>query len=210
MTDSICMQKWGIHAIERELKSPGTGKTQTRLIVIPQPDAGQFFGSVTLLPDQRKAIFRNACGIRQDIKAPYAPGDLIWVREEWLHIDDENDKFDGLGSQTYYRADQTPRDEDLIRKDGLKWSPAADMPRWASRLTLKVTRVRCERLQDINGDALREEGLDIPPGPPLSPRETKYWKPTFADLWNSLHGPGAWDKNPWVWAIRFQPIARDD
>jgi len=30
----------------------------------------------------------------------------------------------------------------------------------------------------------------------------------FATKWNLIHGPGAWEKNPWVWAITFQRIER--
>ena len=80
------------------------------------------------------------------------------------------------------------------------------MPRWASRLTLTVTDVRVQRLQDISEADAVAEGCDAvlaltikrPNGAhPGNPREC------YCDLWNSLHGHGAWDANPWVVAVTF-------
>ena len=78
------------------------------------------------------------------------------------------------------------------------------MPRWASRITLRITAVRVERLQDISEDDARAEGW---PGPVT---ETGFpiasplaW---FANVWTSINGPGAWEANPWVWAIAFERV----
>lgn len=86
------------------------------------------------------------------------------------------------------------------------------MPRWASRLTLIVTDVRVERLQDISEDDAIAEGVEevSDDGPVLTgiPCGTIYadHRSAFRDLWNSLHGPGSWDANPWVAAITFRPV----
>lgn len=29
----------------------------------------------------------------------------------------------------------------------------------------------------------------------------------FAYLWESIHGPGAWARNEWVWAVQFKRLA---
>jgi len=63
-----------------------------------------------------------------------------------------------------------------------------------------------QRLQDISEADAVAEGCDAvlaltrkrPNGAhPGNPREC------YCDLWNSLHGPGAWDANPWVAALTF-------
>ena len=80
------------------------------------------------------------------------------------------------------------------------------MPRAFSRILLEIVAVRVERLQDISEADAIAEGCDAvlaltikrPNGAhPGNPREC------YCDLWNSLHGPGAWDANPWVVALTF-------
>lgn len=79
------------------------------------------------------------------------------------------------------------------------------MPRWASRLTLTVTEVRVERLQDCSEADAVAEGIEpghrLPCGG-MSHAATDL----FCDLWDSIHGPGAWALNPWVAAYTFRPI----
>lgn len=73
------------------------------------------------------------------------------------------------------------------------------MPRWASRITLEITGVRLERLQDISrGDAMAE---GCPHQNMAHGDDPRKW---YADLWNDINGPGSWDKNPWVWVIEFK------
>ena len=74
------------------------------------------------------------------------------------------------------------------------------MPRWASRISLEVTGVRVERLQDISEkDAWAEgsEGYDDD----VTGGKSGYSE--FHDLWESINGPGSWDANPWVWVVSF-------
>ena len=82
-----------------------------------------------------------------------------------------------------------------------RWRPSIHMPRSASRLTLTVTEVRVQRLQDISEEDARAEGIEGE----FLPWPQGYWtyRPYFAELWNSLHGPDAWDANPWVVALSF-------
>ncbi|MCK8225376.1 hypothetical protein LW974_17960, partial [Erwinia amylovora] len=77
------------------------------------------------------------------------------------------------------------------------------MPRRYSRLTLLVTDVRVQRLQDIIEADIFAEGIaDLGDGGPAMLREaatrldwTRRW---FTGLWNSINGPDAWAANPWV------------
>lgn len=99
------------------------------------------------------------------------------------------------------------------------------MPRWASRITLEVTGVRVERLQDISeADAIAEgveRGKDFPgwyrgplPGdsPGLEPSGRNFKIPTafhqlaYRALWESINGPGSWEANPWVWVVEFKRL----
>ena len=159
-------------------------KTQHREILKPQPDT---------LPN-------GFAGLR----LPYAVGDRLWVRESFITGFDIDDEFGRpVGDRkVWYRATDRgltwydPDTESTL--DNPPWKSSTQMPRWASRLTLIVTDVRVQRLQDINrGDAMGE-GCPFPnmaAGP--DPRE---W---FRAIWNSIHGPDAWDRNDWVAALTF-------
>lgn len=68
------------------------------------------------------------------------------------------------------------------------------MPRWASRLTLEVTGAKVERLKEISMEDARAEGFGG-----LAVGETTW----FRGVWESIHGPGAWEANPWVAALSF-------
>jgi len=133
---------------------------------------------------------------------PYAPGDRLWVRECWRTAsayDDLSPSQMGGEEPIRYEADQAWQTWGWGRPHSTgRHRAARHMPRWASRLTLIVTEVRVQRLQEISrGDAM-EEGCpfaNMADGP--NPRD---W---YRDIWNSIHGPDAWDANPWVAAISF-------
>lgn len=89
------------------------------------------------------------------------------------------------------------------------------MPRAASRITLEVTGVRVERLQDISDADARAEGtpcyvcrgaLD---GLSEDDCHCFHRKATASDyraLWESINGPGSWEANPWVWVVEFRMV----
>ena len=148
------------------------------------------------------------------IRCPYGqPGTTLWVREAWAR-DDE----DGC---LMYRAD-VGREMDADawehgRIEGVpryRWRPSIHMPRWASRITLEITSVRVERLQDISEADAAAEGVTPKWEPGCSGRLMEAlggfsFRPAasaYADLWESLHGPGSWDANPWVWVVEFKRI----
>jgi hypothetical protein len=143
---------------------------------------------------------------------PHAPGDRLWVKEAHYLTDD------GDGEYAVYAEDQTSVAEHLESMARLQrshpqvnWSkhlrlrPSIHMPRWASRITLTVTDVRVQRLQDISEDDAKAEGVRPAfsyPGWDAVSSVPKYrWG--LHEIWNSLHGPDAWDANPWVWVKTF-------
>jgi len=144
------------------------------------------------------------------IKCPYGGiGDRLWVRETWRVI--ANEERYGIvfkdGGIKFFEGQTTYKIED-------KWRPSIFMPRWASRITLEITGVRVERLQDIcESDVISEGCPDIPLlyEPQNMSRidvlnaQRLSW---FAELWDSLNAKRGygWDTNPWVWVIEFKVV----
>lgn len=134
------------------------------------------------------------------------PGDRLWVRETWA----EGWTYGGGNAVVWYRADAQARFKqrpDVVcdyapLPDQVKWRPSIHMPRWASRITLEITEMRVQRLQEISEeDALAEGVIGIYAHARTNPRGA------FHALWGSINGPGSWDANPWVWAITFRRMA---
>lgn len=132
------------------------------------------------------------------------PGDRLWVRETWAAFD-----ADGMhpGRQHDLRDGPWPLIAYGVAKDFPKGTarPAIHMPRWASRITLEITGMRVERLQDISrGDAM-EEGCPFPNM--ATGDDPRAW---FCELWRDINGDESWDSNPWVWVIEFARITTED
>lgn len=161
-------------------------KTQTRRVVKPQHL--QFF-------DQSAAEMLGSWNTRP---MPYGhPGDRLWVREAWTThaCFDDIPPRDLTTRSLHYQADGQI-------KTG-KNRPGMFMPRWASRITLEITRVRVERLHAINEvDAIAEGAQWAACG---APQEGSH-KAGYAQLWESINGPGSWEQNPWVWVIEFKKV----
>lgn len=143
------------------------------------------------------------------VRCPYGqPGGRLWVREThapqadcWGSWERWTRGEGGPGPIIHYAADD--KKSPFIER----WRPSIHMPRWASRITLEVTGVRVERLQDISvADALAE-GVKTHPDHHRKPRESIY-SPVqdYRDLWESINGPDSWDANPWVWAVSFKRV----
>jgi hypothetical protein len=149
-------------------------------------------------------------------------GARLWVRESWaiglaaLPTGEGFVPFTGsLGEHRTGLAPSTaPRAKLVYRAswdgpDVPPMRPSIHMPRWASRITLEITKLRVERLQDItNTDAVAEGcqgGLDVAGYSERNPAEPYEG---YAALWDSLNarrGYG-WDVNPWVWVIEFAKV----
>jgi hypothetical protein len=147
------------------------------------------------------------------VPCPYGqPGNLLWVRE--THAIGEPDGYAVDDRFVAYRAsDPNLRDPDgWAKTHGLHWRPSIHMPGWASRLTLELTGVRVERLQAISEMDAYAEGIDTEGSAYLAAEHGKLGGASgpapsvcaYADLWDSINGPGSWDANPWVWALEFR------
>lgn len=76
------------------------------------------------------------------------------------------------------------------------------LPAWASRITLEVTGVRVERLNDISADDAAAEGW---PGPDAQNSiASAYPIAWYSNLWEQINGKGSWEANPWAWVVEFR------
>ena len=163
-------------------------KTQTRRIIKPQHLAFFNQDAAAMLSDWNERPL------------PYGqPGDRLWVRETFGHF--ECNQHFKPGCNVYYRADGNCLELE-------PWRPSIHMPRWASRITLEITSVRVERLQDISEADAQAEGAPFELGELerlILGAKAKY-RSGFCRLWQSINGPGSWDANPWVWVVEFQRV----
>jgi hypothetical protein len=141
------------------------------------------------------------------VKCPYGQvGDRLWVRETW---------FLASTGAVFYRADGNELE------NCWSWRSPIYMPRRFSRITLEITELRVERLQNITREDAIAEGVDWKRCPAYQTIEdiefTKRHLPAhttidyiggYRRLWDSINkkrGYG-WKTNPWVWVIDFKRI----
>lgn len=191
------MERW-IALRPHEVRGVLSGRqTQLRRVVTPQPVKSDGWVGGHYWERRRATMWKpSECWSIRDLPqfCPYGkPGDRLWVREAWRLREIGEDWSRDCGTGVAYRAtDPDGRAE--------KWRSSLHMPRWASRITLEVTGVRVERLQDISHDDACAEGIESTRGGALACIER------YRRLWESINGPGSWDANPWVWAVSFKRL----
>lgn len=152
------------------------------------------------------------------IDAPHGPvGRRLWVRETYAVLT-------GNGRRVVYRADyqdgRDPRtgwdDVPVDRRPAMKWAPSTRLSRAWSRITLEVTRVRAEYVQDVTEEDAKAEGVpswaeqrtSIGVDQTLTTGERMLDSPyraSYAVRWDELNGNRAnWKSNPVVWVYDFR------
>jgi hypothetical protein len=142
-------------------------KTQTRRVIKPLPECFD----VTLQDMLR--YFKCHFGV---------PGDRLWVRETFYnHCPPQKSTI-----LYYARTDH--------QHYPVKWKSPMFMPRWASRITLEITDVRCERIQSISAEDCLAEGYES--------------IGAYIDEWDRLNAKRgfSWDANPYVWVLEFKQV----
>lgn len=192
-------------------------KTQTRRVVKPVPAASvsNIYLPFAHEPNDWQGYDENAGLIRWYGRCPYGqPGERLWVRETWATFDGWTGYFYGADDHSFGIGESD--DPDHVPEHALRWRPSIHMPRAASRITLDITGVRVERLQEISDADVLAEGT---PGawvdwtevgcgfqPNSNGPETRQF--FFRKLWKSICGHDSWNANPWVWVIEFQPSTK--
>lgn len=227
----------------------GGRKTQTRRVVIPQPetrrdlfptepeDIAEDRASKKLIFAIRTGALSTRCLGAQNFAQEFCPfgqaGDRLWVREAHKRKDtfaqvtrpELKRPPDHFVARVEYRADGATREQYVdcsewrcsLETNTEKWKPSIHMPRWASRITLELTGVRVERVQEIVGQDAIAEGVARRDGYYLGgphryvAGKTKVfslaWQ-AYKDIWNHLNEKRgySWDSNPWVWVIEFKRV----
>jgi hypothetical protein len=175
-------------------------KTQTRRVVKPQPNSGPN-GEMVCLGGEEWGLLDGI--LSGDWRCPYGrPGDLLWCRETWAHVHGITQRPAAI-----YRSDPM--------YDGCKpgdfpwqWRPSIHMPRWASRITLEITDVAVDQVQEISGIDARREGVSVPAHIPHDGADLYWARREFRSLWDSINAARGfgWDANPWVWCLSFRLI----
>lgn len=201
-------------------------KTQTRRVMrIPAEfDAGTAWADPGIGCGGYLKALRGG-GTVERIYPNYQVGDRLWVRETW-----------GVNSGPGVRCTEAARPNVALPSGGWspvvfrattegyawgmygppKWRPAIHMPRTASRLTLTVTGVKVERLQEITEEDAVAEGAPCcamdDDGNFYERLESGRFRCGFAGLWDSINGKRegfGWDANPWVVAVSFRSELRN-
>ena len=172
-------------------------KTQTRRVIKPQPD----FVANYYETGKKRTAWSGGSSDPKLLKCPYGqPGDLLWVRETFGVI---TQPLTGEKSAIYKATHKPEFPNEQLGFDGSKWRPSIFMPRWASRITLRVVGVRVEMLWDMTVSKMIAEGvaeIENNDKHPLTP---------FITLWDSINADRghAWYTNPWVWVVEFEEVS---
>lgn len=175
-------------------------KTQTRRPMKPQPE----LRDNRVLWEHRKGVGFSNCGEGSDYSlflrgCPLGQaGDRLWVRETW-----------GMDTEGNLHLRSTECESKVIGG----WNPSIHMPRWASRITLEITEIRVQRVNDITDEDVLAEGCSKCKRTGADTEDC--WMDTsalacgFSQVWDSLYAKKGlgWTENPWVWALTFRRIS---
>lgn len=130
-------------------------------------------------------------------------GDILYVRETWQYIEGAS------GCGYAYKAGGG------VHNDTGVWRPSIHMPKEAARIFLRVTDVRCERLQEISIADIKREGVVVPKIDVPEVSDEAYLWFAFQTLWDSTVNKAdvekyGWNANPWVWVYGFELVYKED
>ena len=144
----------------------------------------------------------------------YHIGDRLWVKETWA-VGCRPNPNSGWVDGIEYKADlaylddiesmplRVIDDQELYLYESEGWKSPITMPRWASRITIEITDIRIERLQDITNNDAKSEGVE-----PEVLSGHYYYLSGYHELWQDLNAKRgfSWESNPWVWVLTFKVV----
>lgn len=192
-------------------------KTQTRRVIKPQPVNPDINSTCEYWNSEGDHAFwwshdhgpevQENDPIGEMFRCPHGkPCNLLWVRESFAVDYEVGEGTRGeIPPAVFYRATDSVTN---WAEGHTPWKSPIYMPRWASRLTLEITDVRVERLQEITCFDVMTEGSPVPMREHSNPElgiqcvSAKEW---FQGGWDSLNAKRghSWESNPWVWVIAF-------
>ena len=181
-------------------------KVQSRRVVKPQPTVLQDWAAIGIagVRFRTATIAENCLNMQNYIdelaaeECPYGQaGDRLWVKETFWVLDELGDPLT-VPQPIHYDADGHTRSlEDYHKVSSIF------MPRWASRITLELTGVRVERVQDISEEDAVAEGIEA-----KEPNHVVSARYRYGQDWNDINRKRgySWDINPWIWALTFRVL----
>lgn len=182
-------------------------KSMTRRIIKPQPETmheGKPYWHIGGLRTSWIGRTEPHWG-NNPLMCPYGTiGERLWVRETFCRS--RNNTFYKADYPGFGKPNELSDSWDWDSGGGQRWTPSVHMNRRYSRITLEITGVRVERLNEISEEDAKAEGVVFDTGKPGECRTCA--KGAFMDLWNSINGTDSWLNNPWVWVVEFKKVAQ--
>lgn len=180
-------------------------KTMTRRIIKPQETFPHIAFDFFSLCDEQ---LLETMEIQYGVKCIYGkPGDLLWVRETFE---------EGCMGGYIYKADRNDLEIKQYKECGYKWKSSRFMPKEASRIWLKITNRKIERLKEITERDAKAEGVyEIEENEAYKDYMQEnngsfaFARGSFFSLWAFINGAASLYANPWVWVIEFEVISTD-
>lgn len=183
-------------------------KTMTRRLI---PD--EFFG-LTWDTRGNTLVYENEYGDFIDVRLSkytrYKDGEIVSVAQNYFSTYDESKWENGIWYNEFADGSDITNHAGWINKMFVK---AEYMPH-----QIRITGIRCERLQDISDEECLREGIrqftpNFPKNFPIHPthfvigdilKDTP--REAFASLIDKVYGRGTWKSNPWVVVYEFELV----
>ena len=188
-----------------------TRKTQTRRVIVPQPEEMKPLGKHgQQWPYRRGADVKDMPGVPlwEAMRPRYQPGDAVYFKEPLKRTFTRSCE---PGPRTYivYALDLLLVGNRM--RQAWPWKNAVlsgrFMPKRLSRACAVVSEVRVERVQDISEEDAIAEGAEKMALDDLG-QSWQTYRRGYQAWWDSLNAKRGfgWDTNPWIWVYSWTDL----